>query len=220
MINKSGYKIIFINGVILIVLILFLTVYYSYFLLIITLLTGCVFIFQFFFFRDPERKTLKSKNLICSPADGKVIKITQVKDDIFLHKNGLLISIFMSVFNIHVNRIPFSGKVDYLHYKPGKYIAAFVDKSSEINEQMVIGIQTQQGKILIKQIAGIIARRIDCYLKKGDIVNIGDRFGMIKYGSRVDIIIPSSSKVHVKKNQKVIAGETIIGEFSGNKDLH
>jgi len=220
MINKSGYKIIFTNGILLITLILFLTVYYSFFLLIITFLTSFIFIFHFFFFRDPERKTLSNKNLIYSPADGKVIKIAQVKDDIFLNNNGLLISIFMSVFNVHVNRIPCIGKVDYLQYIPGKYKAAFVDESSEMNEQMVIGIQTQQGKILMKQIAGIIARRIDCFLKKGDIVNTGERFGMIKYGSRVDLIIPSSSKLHVKMNQKVIAGETIIGEFIGNKYLH
>lgn len=220
MINKSGYKVILYNGVLLIILILILTFYFSSFLFMITLFTGFVLIFHFFFFRDPEREISENENMICSPADGKVIKIDTVEDNIFLHNKALLVSIFMSIFDVHVNRIPISGKIEYLQYKPGKYKAAFVDKSSEMNEQAIIGIRSPQGKILMKQIAGIIARRIVTNLNEGDDVKKGERFGLIKYGSRVDIIVPLSSKLHVQLNQKVIAGETIIGELPDNLNLN
>ena len=121
--------------------------------------------------------------------------------------------IFMSIFDVHVNRLPITGEIEFLDYKDGKFNPAYKDDSSELNEQMMVGIISARGKVMIKQIAGIIARRIVCSLKLGDIVKTGERFGMIKYGSRVDLFIPSASEIYVHLNEKVRAGETIIGKF-------
>ncbi|MFC2089075.1 phosphatidylserine decarboxylase family protein [Calditrichota bacterium] len=216
MINKSGYKIIMTNGIIFVCLLTLLHFYDSEVLEIITFLTCILFIFNFFFFRDPEREIPQYESLIVSPADGKVIKIKEVAENHYLHNKAIMVSIFMSIFNVHVNRIPISGEIEYLNYKSGKFIPAFKDKSSDLNERMMVGIKSPQGKILLKQIAGIIARRIVCNLKKADKVEVGAGFGMIMYGSRVDIIVPLSSKINVQLNQKVIAGETIIGELLYN----
>ena len=123
------------------------------------------------------------------------------------------ISIFMSPLNVHVNRNPISGIVEYLRYVQGEYFAANADKASERNEQMVIGMQNAQGKVLFKQIAGFIARRIVCSLKKKDTVTMGERFGMIKFGSRVDVFVPKNAVIRVERGQKTRAGETVLAEF-------
>jgi phosphatidylserine decarboxylase len=213
MINKSGYKIIIVNGSLFICLLTLLHFNDSILLEIITFLTCILFIFHFLFFRDPEREIPQYEDLIVSPADGKVIKITEVEENQYLHSRAILVSIFMSVFDVHVNRVPVSGEIEYLNYRSGKFKPAYKENSSELNEQLVTGIKSLRGKILIKQIAGIIARRIVCSLKKGDMVRTGERFGMIKYGSRVDLLIPMASKIYVKLHERVIAGETIIGEL-------
>jgi phosphatidylserine decarboxylase len=224
MINKSGYKIIIVNGSLFICLLTLLHFNDSILLEIITFLTCILFIFHFLFFRDPEREIPQYEDLIVSPADGKVIKITEVEENQYLHSRAILVSIFMSVFDVHVNRVPVSGEIEYLNYRSGKFKPAYKENSSELNEQLVTGIKSLRGKILIKQIAGIIARRIVCSLKKGDMVRTGERFGMIKYGSlgmikygsRVDLLIPMASKIYVKLHERVIAGETIIGELQDN----
>ncbi len=170
-------------------------------------------IFTLNFFRDPERNIPDKSNIVVSPADGRVLFVKEVLDDKFLNSRAKMVSIFMSPLNVHVNRIPISGKVEYLKYIPGEYLAAFEDKASEKNERTEIGITNQAGKVLFTQIAGFVARRIVCDLKIGDSVNIGNRFGMIKFGSRVDIIVPVQWQVKVKKDDKVTAGETILFEF-------
>lgn len=213
MINKNGYAIIFYNGLILAGFVLFLIFYPSNLLKILSILTGVFLVFHFFFFRDPERNIPEGREVIISPADGKIIKISEVEENKYLHGKVLMVSIFMSIFNVHVNRIPVSGKVEYLEHKAGKFKAAFKDKSSELNEQSLIGIKTSQTKILFKQIAGLIARRIVNNLKIGDEVKCGERFGMIKYGSRLDVFLPLSTKINVRINERVKAGETIIGEL-------
>ena len=213
MITKYGYIIILYNGILLAGLILLLNFYPSNFLTILSILTGVLFLFHFFFFRDPNRNVPGGKEVIISPADGKIIKISEVEENEYIHGKAIMVSIFMSIFNVHVNRIPISGKVEFLEHKAGEYKAAFTDSSSELNEQSLIGIKTLQTKILFKQIAGIIARRIINNLKIGDEVKSGERFGMIKYGSRLDLFIPLSSKINVRINEKVKAGETIIGEL-------
>lgn len=213
MITKYGYNTILYNGILLAGLILLLNFYPSNFLTILSILTGVLFLFHFFFFRDPNRNVPEGKEVIISPADGKIIKISEVEENKYIHGKAIMISIFMSIFNVHVNRIPISGKVEFLEHKAGEYKAAFTDSSSELNEQSLIGIKTLQNKILFKQIAGIIARRIINNLKTGDEVKSGERFGMIKYGSRLDIFLPLSSKINVRINEKVKAGETIIGEL-------
>ena len=168
--------------------------------------------FFLFFFRDPERKVPKDGNLILAPADGKVILIKPFGNLEFMG-GGTLVSVFMSLFDVHVNRTPVSGEVKYFRYNPGKFFPAFRDKASLENEQTELGLENEHGKVVLKQIAGILARRIVCKLKHGDLVKAGDRFGMIKFGSRLDLFLPQNVYIEVKLNQKVKAGETIIGIF-------
>ncbi|MFN3134463.1 MAG: phosphatidylserine decarboxylase family protein [Candidatus Kryptonium sp.] len=170
--------------------------------------------FTLFFFRDPERKTPNGDNLIVSPADGKVFLTREFFENEFILDDAIQISIFMSPLNVHVNRIPISGEIKFLKYIPGKYIVAFDEKSSENNERKIIGIETEDGvKIMVKQIAGFIARRIVCEVEKGDKVTTGQRYGMIKFGSRVDVIMPKNKvEILVSIGQKVKAGETIIAK--------
>lgn len=217
MINKSGYKTIIVNGLLIICLLTLLHFNDSILLKIITFLTFVLFIFHFIFFRDPEREIPPGENVIVSPADGKVIKIAEVEENHYLHSRTILVSIFMSIFDVHVNRIPISGEIEYLNYNYGEFKPAYKEKSSEMNEQLMSGIKGNRCKILLNQIAGIVARRIVCYLKRGDMVKIGQRFGMIKYGSRVDLFIPLASRIYVQLNDRVKAGETIIGELLDNK---
>jgi phosphatidylserine decarboxylase len=142
-----------------------------------------------------------------------VISIKPIDDMEFIGKDGTLISVFMSVFNVHVNRIPISGQVYYVKYNKGRFLPAFEDKASLENEQNELGLDTSRGKIILKQIAGIIARRIVCKIKPGDAVKAGERFGMIKFGSRVDLFLPNNTEIKIELNQKVKAGETVIGVF-------
>ncbi len=170
--------------------------------------------FTLFFFRDPERQIPNGDGIIVSPADGKVFLIREFFENEFILDDAVQVSIFMSPLNVHVNRIPIGGEIKFLKYVPGKYIVAFDEKSSENNERKVIGIETEDGfKILVKQIAGFIARRIVCDVRKGDKVNTGQRFGMIKFGSRVDVIMPKDKiELLVNLGQSVKAGETIIAK--------
>ncbi len=165
------------------------------------------------FFRDPERVTPAGDHLIVSPADGKVIQVKQVEEKEFFGSSAMLISIFMSPLNVHVNRNPISGVVKHARYVKGEYFAAFEEKASEKNEQMIIGMEGKEGKVLFKQIAGFVARRIVCTLQVGDSVKAGDRFGMIKFGSRVDLFLPTSAEVRVKVGDVTVAGETVLAEF-------
>jgi phosphatidylserine decarboxylase len=168
------------------------------------------------FFRDPERTTPKGENFIIAPADGKIIGIKKVHEDEFFHEDVQQISIFMSPLNVHVNRNPITGIVRYTRYVKGEYFAAFGEKASEKNEQMIVGLEGANGKVMFKQIAGFIARRIVCQLQPGDTVNMGDRFGMIKFGSRVDVFFPLSVNIHIQIGNITKAGETILGEYSQN----
>ncbi len=168
-------------------------------------------LFTLNFFRDPNRTTPQIKNGIISPADGKVVQISRVHDDDFIHGDAIQVSIFMSPLNVHVNRIPISGVVRYFRYIKGEYLVAFDDKSSTRNERTIIGIDNGKFKVLFKQIAGFIARRIVCPLKEGDTVKTGERFGMIKFGSRVDVLMPVDTELKVKLNTSTIAGETVLG---------
>lgn len=168
-------------------------------------------IFLLWFFRDPERKIQAhgtGKEFI-SPADGKVVEVERSCHP--YTGPAWKIGIFMSVTDVHVNRAPFSGEVDYLEYVPGKNLMAFRDKASEENERMYVGFKTDEGPVLTVQIAGFLARRIVCRLKKGMFIDKGQRFGMIKLGSKVDVLMPLSVKPLVEKGQRVSAGSTVIG---------
>lgn len=170
-------------------------------------------LFTLNFFRDPERVAPKGEKLVISPADGKIIVIKKVEEKEFFKSESIQISIFMSPLNVHVNRNPISGEVKHFRYVSGEFFAAFEDKASEKNEQSIIGMENSTGRVLFKQIAGFVARRIVCPLKVGDMVVAGERFGMIKFGSRVDIFLPTNAKINVSVGDRPVAGETILAEF-------
>jgi phosphatidylserine decarboxylase len=168
--------------------------------------------FTLYFFRDPDRTPeMSGEDVVISPADGKVVFCGEVDENEFLRSRSKMVSIFMSPVNVHVNRIPANGTVKFLKYIKGEYLVAFDEKSSERNERMLVGIENRGNKILFKQIAGFIARRIVCDLKEGQAVTAGERFGMIKFGSRVDVHLPLNCNVKVKLNDKAVAGFTVIG---------
>ena len=171
---------------------------------------GLAFLFTLNFFRDPERSTPSGEGLVISPADGTVVAVKEVTEDLYLKGSAVQISIFMSPINVHVNRIPVSGKIAYFNYVKGKFFAAFEDKASLDNEQTHIGIDNGKYKVFFKQIAGFIARRIVCHLKVGDTVTAGKRFGMIKFGSRVDVFVPKNSDIKVSIGGKTTAGESVL----------
>jgi len=166
-----------------------------------------------FFFRDPERKPPRLPNALISPADGKIIEINEVFEERFLNDVSQKVSIFMSLLDVHVVRSPTYGKVEYLNYERGRFLPAFHKLASTENERNFVGICNSHAKVLITQVAGVIARRIVCYLKEGDTLVQSQRVGLIKFGSRVDIYVPTSVEITVRKGQMVKGGETIIGRF-------
>jgi len=179
----------------------------------ISILTGLITLFTIYFFRDPDRDTPVEKDALLSPADGTVLDIRHLEDSSnLLGGPALKISIFMSVFNVHVNRIPVKGRISTIRYNPGKFFSANLDKASEQNENNRIILDTEDGhRIVFVQIAGLIARRIACWVKEDDPVNAGQRFGLIRFGSRVDIYLPPESRISIRPKEKVKAGSTIIG---------
>lgn len=183
--------------------------YIRYPLIILAVL---LLVFTLNFFRDPDRTPLKTENVVLSPADGKVLIIKDVYEKRYLDSEAQQVSIFMSPLNVHVNRIPISGKVEFLQYIRGEYLVAYHDKADSLNERSEIGINYGDGKLLFTQVAGFVARRIVYDLKLNDEVKIGERFGMIKFGSRVDVIIPKDWKIKVNEGEIVKAGETILFE--------
>jgi len=169
--------------------------------------------FTLYFFRDPERNAPERNDVIVSPADGRVLFVKEIDDKKFIGERALQISIFMSPLNVHVNRIPIDGEVEYLKHFNGRYIAAFDDKATDLNERMEIGIKSKFGKVFFTQVAGMVARRIVNTLSVGDTVEISKRFGMIKFGSRVDVVVPPNWNPTVKKGEAVVAGESILFEL-------
>ena len=178
---------------------------------VIVVLTVCFFGFTLNFFRDPHRTPPHDDNAILSPADGTVVLIKDVDEQEYLKGPAVQVSIFMSPLNVHVNRFPVGGTVGFFRYIAGEYLVAMDEKSSERNERTHIGIDNGRWKVMMKQIAGFIARRIVCDLHVGDRAVAGERFGMIKFGSRVDVIMPKSVTINVALNQKVTAGESVLG---------
>ena len=176
------------------------------------LTAGVVILFTLYFFRDPTRKSPAEPRAILAPADGKILLVQQHEHSV-LGKSATLVSIFMSPFNVHVNRIPLSGTVTHLRYAPGQFLMAFDAKSMESNERMEIGIDNGMIAVFFNQVSGFLARRIVCALHSGETVKAGERFGMIKFGSRVDLIFPPSVSVVVQPGQITRAGETILARY-------
>ena len=205
--HKEGYRFLAIAAAITFILLLI-----SNFLGLISFILT---IWVYYFFRDPERFPINDENYLLSPADGVISQIVETNGPIELgleNKKFTRVSIFMNVFNCHVNRIPSSGKIEKIFYKPGKYINASLDKASEENERNYVKMSSSQGdELILVQIAGLIARRIVCEIKENDETIQGERFGMIRFGSRVDLYF-ENYQLMVKLNQKTIAGETIIAK--------
>ena len=203
--HKEGYRFLAIAAVVTFILLL-ISNFFGIISFIIT-------IWVYYFFRDPERFPINDKNYLLSPADGVVSQITEVNGPIELgleNKKYTRVSIFMNVFDCHVNRIPSSGKIDKIFYKSGKYINASFDKASDENERNYVKMTNSNGdELVLVQIAGLIARRIVCEIKENDEIKQGDKFGMIRFGSRVDLYF-HNHQLMVNINQKTIAGETII----------
>ena len=166
-----------------------------------------------YFFRDPERTGERGDRVVVAPADGKVVMITEVDEPTFMHGPAARVSIFMNVFSVHVNRYPVTGVVKYVHYAPGRFLNAATDKSSLDNEQMSVGLEARGYRVLVRQIAGLIARRIVTYSREGDRAEQGERFGIIRFGSRVDVFVPTTSAVRVKVGEATVAGTTVIAEL-------
>lgn len=175
----------------------------------LTLFTAC-------FFRDPDRKAEFTGKAFLAPADGRIVEITKYEDSHNpLGEPAVKVSIFMSIFNVHVNRIPVSGRVTEITYHPGKFFSANLDKASRENERKSIIIETEdERRLMTIQIAGLIARRIACWIKEGDPVIAGNRFGLIRFGSRLDTYVPYDSQINVQLRERVRAGQTILGYLS------
>ena len=199
-------------------IILFLLVIFFYFIYKpLFLIFLILLIFTFYFFRDPERVVPLGDDILVSPADGLITNISEYKEG---KKSYTKVSIFLSVFNVHIQRLPLSGQITKIDYIEGKFINATLDKASEENERLRLTLKSGSNVIYITQIAGLIARRIICYLKTNEKVNQGERYGIIKFGSRVDIEFPNSYNLMVSIGQQCIGGETIIArDFKNNKNI-
>jgi phosphatidylserine decarboxylase len=166
-----------------------------------------------YFFRDPERIGERGDRLVIAPADGKVVLISDVDEPTFVQGRTKRISIFMNVFNVHVNRYPVSGVVKHVDYKRGKFVNAIGEQASLENEQRSVGLEAGQYRVLVRQIAGLIARRIVTYSKEGEHVRQGERMGLIRFGSRVDVFVPASSALRVRVGDLAVSGVTVLAEL-------
>ncbi|MEW6214510.1 MAG: phosphatidylserine decarboxylase family protein [Nitrospirota bacterium] len=186
----------------------------SYCLLLTAYCFFGITLFMAFFFRDPERKIPEGEGVFVSPADGKVILIKDIYEKDYLKADTREISIFMSPLDVHVNRVPCDGIVRVVKYSPGRFIAAYKDDASIKNENIVMVIDGKEGRVLVRQVAGFIARRAVCRVKVGDVIRRGERYGIIKFGSRLDVYLPKDTMIKVQLGDKVKAGETILAGYS------
>ncbi len=217
-IHKEGYKIL-----VLLLIVMILVVLGANNFLVSSILGkriiffGCVvlYLFVLLFFRKPNRSIEINEKLIYAPADGNVVAIEEVEEDEFFKEKRIQVSVFMTIFDVHMNIFPFSGRIKYMKYHPGKNLVAFLPKSSQLNEMSSVVIENENSTgVLVRQIAGALARRIVTYPKPGDNVKQGDELGFIKFGSRVDLFLPIGSKINVHIGQRVKLKKTVIAEFA------
>lgn len=212
--HREGYKIIFISTLILVGIVYGLSsvISQSWLLALILIPVLVFYILVIRFFRNPPRFSDKTQNGVVSPCDGKVVVIEEVEEPEYFKDKRIQLSIFMSPLNVHVNRNPISGIVNYFKYHPGKYLVAWHPKSSTENERTTTVIKTDQGvEVLFRQIAGAVARRIRWYVKPNDKATQGNEMGFIKFGSRVDVFVPLGTEINVEIGQKVKAAESLLG---------
>lgn len=217
MFAKEGYLIIGIAIVVALLLVLISLQFGPVLQWLLIALAIAVLGFTLYFFRDPERTTPEGAvggSVILAPADGKVVLVEDVHEPLYLNGPARQVSIFLSPLNVHVNRNPVDGVVEYDKYVPGEYLVAWHPKASEKNERSQIGVRHPSGaKVLYKQIAGAVARRIVYNIKEGDEVVAGERFGIVKFGSRMDILVPPQSEIDVKVGDRTVGGETVLGRL-------
>ncbi|MDA8235837.1 MAG: phosphatidylserine decarboxylase family protein [Clostridia bacterium] len=180
----------------------------------IAIAPGLLTIFVTYFFRNPHRVIPQDTSLLVSPADGVVMEVTEIDEDRFIKDKAKRVTIFLSVFNVHLNRTPIEGRVAYREYRPGRMVPAYKSHAADVNETNYVGIENDKLKVLVSQITGLIARRIVCWVETGEKVKRGDLFGLIKFGSCTEIMVPLNVEILVKKGDKVKGGETIIGRLS------
>lgn len=216
-IHREGRLILFISLVLLVAIVLggkYLFHFAPGALDFTILATAFIYFFILQFFRNPRITVFENEHYILAPADGKVVVIEETREEEFLREKRIQVSIFMSPVDVHINRSPCAGKVIYFRYHPGKYLVAWHPKSSTENERTSLVIETPKGlRLMVRQIAGIMARRIKYYVKEGDLIRQGQEFGFIKFGSRVDVFLPVYAKIMVKQGQKVTAGITPLAQL-------
>jgi phosphatidylserine decarboxylase len=202
---REGYLLIIVLALVALLLTLAGMIYAAIFSLAMCL-------FMIYFFRNPEREVPGDQGAVVSPADGRVIKIEKVREENYLKAEAQKVSIFMSIFNVHVNRIPFSARVVEVGYHPGRFYVASKDKASVSNERQSLLLETEGGKrLLLNQIAGIVARRIVCHAREGDYFKKGQRFGMVRFGSRVELLLPLETELVVREGERIKGGQSIVG---------
>ena len=213
-IHKEGLNILFFSAIVLIAINLIFTWIFSYRFVLLEISSILLFAFLVYFFRNPNREIhIADDNIIYAPADGKIVVIEEIIEKEYFEDRRLQVSIFMSPTNVHVNRNPISGTVNYFKYHPGKYMVAWHPKSSTENERTTIVIGNGEAEILLRQIAGFMAKRIVNYLDVGEEVQQGTDMGFIKFGSRVDLFLPIGAKLEVKMGQKVKGNKTVIARL-------
>ena len=217
-IHKEGYKILIL---LLFVLILVVLIANNFLVSSVLgrriILYGCIglYLLVLMFFRNPNRSIEINEKLIYAPADGNIVVIEEVEEDEFFKKKMIQVSVFMTIFDVHINIFPFSGRIKYMKYHPGKNLIAFLPKASQLNEMSSVVIENENGTgVLVRQIAGILARRIVTYPKPGDSVKQGSELGFIKFGSRVDLFLPIDTKINVNIGQRVKGKKSVIAEFT------
>lgn len=213
-IHREGYTILLITVIVLIVFnfLLYVLSANDVIMYVSAIISLIIFLVILQFFRNPIFDIQSKIGNILSPADGKIVVIEETIEQEYFKDKRLQVSVFMSPFNVHVNRAPVAGEINYVQYHKGKYLVAWHPKSSTENERNTVVIKTEKNEILFRQIAGALAKRIVCYVKKGDKIPIGGEFGFIKFGSRVDIFLPIGTKVNVKIGDIVKGGKTVIAE--------
>ncbi len=204
---KEGYPFIIFFAVITVLSLIFRANWVTVVALVLTL-------FMLYFFRDPDRHAMPDINSFYSPADGKIIQIRETYEDELLKEQMIEVSIFMNAFDVHVNRVPCEGTVKDVQYYPGRFMAAFKEEASKANEHINMVMECKHGHVMMRQVAGLLARRAVCRVKPGDTLDQGERYGIIKFSSRVDIFLPLGTEVKVQLGDKVKAGESLIAVSS------
>lgn len=207
---KEGYIYIAILAITTVIVALAIDPYWS-------IIPGVLALFVTFFFRNPTRRIPDDCTLILSPADGKVMGVSEVYEDQFLNEEAIKVTIFLSVFDVHVNRSPVSGEIKYQQYTCGRFRPAYKETAGCENERHTIGLENPQMKVLVTQIAGILARRIVSWVTVGTVLDQGQRYGLIKFGSCTELVVPKNIEIFVKKGDRVKGGETVIGRLCSEK---